>query len=58
MRAHAPAEIDTGDDITPLVRAAHLQIAAMEPRQFNKIVGLQDHVVKFDKTHLLIAVEP
>ena len=58
MRAHAPAEIDAVDDVAPLVRAAHLQIAAVAARELDEVVGLQDHVVEFDERQLLLAIEP
>ena len=58
MRAHAAAEIDAVDDVAPLVRAAHLQIAAVAARELDEVVGLQDHVVEFDERQLLLAVEP
>jgi hypothetical protein len=51
-------QIDPGDDIAPLVRAAHLQLAAEAPRQLQKIVGLQNEVVEFEKAERLVAVEP
>ena len=56
-RAHAPAEIDAGHDVSPLVGAAHLQVAADAARQFDEIIGLQAHVVELDERHLLIALE-
>ena len=52
------AEIDAVDDVAPLVRAAHLQHAAVAPVQLDEIVGLQDHVVEFEERQLLLAVEP
>ena len=55
---HAPAEVGAHHDIAPLVRPAHLQRAAVALRQFGEIIGLQDHIVEFDKTHLLVALEP
>src|SRR5690606_33857286 len=56
--AHAPAKIYTGDDVTPLVRAAHLQVTAIPPRQLDEVVGLQDHVIELDERQLLLALEP
>ena len=57
MRAHAAAEIDAVDDVAPLVRAAHLQVAAEAARQLDVVVGLQDHVVEFDERQFLLALE-
>ncbi len=51
-------QFDAGDDVAPLVGAAHLQIAAEAPGQLDEIVGLQDRVVEFEKRHRLVAVEP
>ena len=52
------AEIDAVDDVAPLVRAAHLQHAAVAAEQFDEIVGLQDHVIEFEERQLLLALEP
>ena len=57
VRAHAAAEIDARDDVAPLVRAAHLQVAAVALGQLDEIVGLQQHVVEFDEGQLLVALE-
>ena len=51
-------EIDAVDDVAPLVRAAHLQNAAVALVEFNEIVRLQDHVVEFEKRQRLLAIEP
>ena len=48
-RSHAVAEIDTVDDVAPLIGAAHLQAAAGALVKFDEIVGLQDHVVEFEE---------
>ena len=59
LRAVQPAaEIDAVDDIAPLVRAAHLQHAAVAAVQLDEIVGLQDHVIEFEERQLLLALEP
>ena len=58
IRAHAPTQINAVDDIAPLVRAAHLQIAAETTRQFHKIIALQDHVVELDEGEFLLALKP
>ena len=57
-RAETAAELDAVDDVAPLVGAAHLQDAAMAPRQLDEVVGLQDHVVELDEGQLLLALEP
>ena len=57
-RADAAAELDAVDDVAPLVGAAHLQDAAIAPRQLDEVVGLQDHVVELDEGQLLLALEP
>ena len=43
---NAPAKVDTIDDIAPLIRSAHLQHTAIALVQFQKIIGLKDHIVK------------
>ena len=58
LRAHAVAEIDAVDDVAPLVRAAHLQPAVAPLREFDEVVGLQDHVVEFEEGQRLLAIEP
>ncbi len=50
-------EVDAGDDVAPLVRAARLHPATVAPVQLHEIVGLQDHVIEFEKAQRLIAVE-
>jgi hypothetical protein len=55
--AHAPAEIDAGDDVAPLIGAAHLQVGAVAARELRVVVGLQKHVVELDERQLLLAVE-
>jgi hypothetical protein len=57
-RFSVAAEVDAVDDVAPLVRAAHLQHAAVAPVELDEIVGLQDHVVEFQERKLLLAVEP
>src|SRR5690606_35426932 len=56
--AHAMAEIDTIDDVAPLVRAAHLDDRAITAVELYEIVALQDHVVEFEEAQRLLAVEP
>ena len=59
LRVHQPApEIDAVDNVAPLIRAAHLQHAAVTLVQLHEIVGLQNHVVEFEERQLLLAVEP
>jgi hypothetical protein len=57
-RIGAPRQLDTGDDVAPLVGAAHLQFALKPPAQLEEIVGLQDRVVEFEKAERLVAFEP
>ena len=54
----AAAEIDAVDDVAPLVRAAHLQHAAVAPVKLDEVVGLQDHVVEFEERQFLLAFQP
>ena len=56
-RAHAAAEVDAGDDIAPLIGAAHLCDAAVALVQLHEIVCLQAHVVELDEGQFLIAFE-
>ena len=51
-------EFDAIDDIAPLVGPAHLQATGGAARQFQKIVGLQDHIIEFEEAERLFAVEP
>ena len=55
---HAARQFDAVDDITPLVGPAHLQAAPCAARQFQEIIGLEDHVVEFEEGQRLLAVEP
>ena len=54
----APAQFDTVDDVAPLVGAAELKRAIVAPRQFDEIVGLEDHVVEFQEGERLFPVQP
>ena len=54
---HPPAKIEAVDDIAPLIRAAHLQRAAMQAVQFDEIIGLQTHVIEFEEGQFLVALE-
>ena len=49
----APRQFDAVDNIAPLVGAAHLQHAIVAPVQFQKIIGLQNHVIEFEETQRL-----
>ena len=51
------AEVDAVDDVAPLVRSAHLQNAAVAFVKLHEIVGLQDHVVEFEKRQRLLALQ-
>ena len=42
LRVGAPHQVDAGDDVAPLVGAAHLQVHAMAAVQLAEIVALQD----------------
>ena len=52
-----PRQLDAGDDVPPLVGAAHLQHAAVAAGEFQKVVGLQHHVVEFEKRQRLLAIQ-
>ena len=54
---NAAAQFNPADDVAPLVRAAHLQRATVPPGQFQKIIGLQDHVVEFQERQRLFALK-
>src|SRR3989344_6565327 len=43
----APDVIDAGDDIAPLIRAAHLHVATVNLVQMQVVVGLEQRVGKF-----------
>ena len=47
---HADQMVRGADDVAPLVRAAHLQAAAVAPAKLHEIVSLQHHVVEFQET--------
>jgi hypothetical protein len=58
-RPRPAGQVDAVDDVAPLVRAAHLQQAAIAAVQLEEVVGLQDHVVEFEEAESdLLAVEP
>ena len=44
---HAPAEIDAGRDVAPLIAAADLQLAIEFVVEVNEVVRLQQHVAEF-----------
>ncbi len=44
--------------LPPLVRAAHLQNAAVALVEFDEIIGLQAHVIEFEERQFLVAFEP
>jgi len=46
------------EDVAPLVRAAHLQHAAMGAVQLQEVDRLHQHVVEFEEGHRLLALEP
>ena len=58
MTIHPPRQINTGDDIAPLIRAAHLQNTAVTAAQFHEVIGLQDRIVEFQETHRLFTIKP
>ena len=51
-------QFDAIDDISPLVRSAHLDPATHAARKFKEIVGLEDHVIEFEEGQRLFPVEP
>ena len=52
------SQIGAADDVAPLVGTAHLQAAIMAPRQFQKVVGLQHHVIEFQEGKRLLPFQP
>ncbi len=50
-------EFDPGDNVAPLVGAAHLQFAAEASGQLDKVIGLQYEIVEFEKGQRLVAFE-
>ena len=58
LEPHAPAEVDAGDDVAPLVGVAHLQGDAVALVELGEVVGLQAHVVEFEESELMLALEP
>ena len=55
---HTARQVDTVNDVPPLVRTAHLQDAAVAAVQLHEIIGLQNHVIEFQKRQRLFPVEP
>ena len=51
---HAADQLRPHDDVPPLVRPSHLQHRAVAPVQFEKVVGLQQHVVEFEEAQRLL----
>ena len=58
MIDHTARQIDAVHDVAPLIRPAHLHQTAIAAVQFQKVIGLQDHVVKLKKRQALLAVKP
>ena len=54
MIFETPIELHPGNDIRPLIVAAHLQTTAVTTPQLQKIISLHDHVVKFQKGQALL----
>ena len=57
MIQHAAGQVDPVDDITPLIRATHLQQTAIAAVEFKEVIGLQDHVVEFEEGQRLFPIE-
>ena len=57
MIQNAACEVDTVDDVAPLIRTAHLQKAAIAAVQLQEVVGLEDHVVELEERERLLPVE-
>src|SRR3546814_1203630 len=53
-----PSQLNAIDDIAPLVRTAHLKATGCAPRQFQKVIGLQYHVVELKEAQRLLPVQP
>ena len=58
LRVGAPRQLHAGDDVAPLVGAAHLQRHAVAAVQLAEVVALQDHVVEFEEGQRLLALQP
>ena len=58
MPACLPDQLDAGKDVAPLVRAAHLQIAAIVIVQHEVVVRLEQHVTEFRVRDALFAGHP
>ena len=43
-------QVDTVDDIAPLIRTTHLQNTAITTAKFHKVISLKDHVVEFEES--------
>ncbi len=52
------AGIVTVVDLAPLIRAAHLQHASGALVQLDEVIGLQDHVVEFEKRQFVLPLQP
>ena len=50
--------IDAVDDISPLVRAAHLEHAIVAAAKLKEIVSLEQHVIEFKEGQRLLALKP
>ena len=52
--AQSPDEINAGQDVAPLIAAAHLQCAFVSIVQHQKIVCLQQRITEFGKRNAFI----
>mmetsp|Transcript_18251 Transcript_18251/g.28865 ORF Transcript_18251/g.28865 Transcript_18251/m.28865 type:complete len:278 (+) Transcript_18251:94-927(+) len=55
---HPARQVDAVDDIAPLIRTTHLQDTVIAAVKLHEIIGLQDHIVEFEKAKRLFAVQP
>ena len=49
LAEHSSDEVDPGDDVPPLVLAAHLKDYAVVPHEHVEVIGLENHVVELQE---------
>src|SRR5690625_3645743 len=54
----APDEIDSADEVSPLIVPAGLQGAAVAAEEFEVILGLEQLVAELGEGHSLVALQP
>ena len=53
----APGQLNAANDITPLIRAAELQNTVHAAAELQEVVGLEHHIVEFQKAQWLLAIQ-